>query len=136
MKINETAKEIYETAKAKGWYDKGARPIPELLMLMVSELSEAMEEYRKNMPPLYINLPTPEGVSPVEIDFPCFESFVFVDVDKKTIMKPEGIAVEMADCVIRIMDTFAAMGWDLEKIMKAKMEYNNNRPYRHGGKRC
>ena len=44
-------------------------------------------------------------------------------------------AVELVDAVIRIADYFGSKGWDLEKIIKAKMSYNEGRPYRHGGKR-
>lgn len=106
MDINETAREIYKTAEEKGWHEK-SNPIPEVLMKMVCELSEAMEEYRDNTPELY----TKDG-------------------------KPEGIAVEMVDCVIRIMDFFVEKEWNLEHILKLKMDYNATREYKHGGKKC
>lgn len=48
--------------------------------------------------------------------------------------KLEGAAVEMADCLIRILDLAGAMGWDLETIVARKCAYNELRPYRHGGK--
>lgn len=43
-------------------------------------------------------------------------------------------AGELADCVIRIMDYFGHMGWDLSKEIRTKMDYNKTRPYRHGNK--
>lgn len=42
--------------------------------------------------------------------------------------------VELADAVIRIMDYFGAMGWDLDKTLVDKMTDNLSRSYRHGGK--
>lgn len=46
--------------------------------------------------------------------------------------KPEGIAVELADAVIRIADLCGALGIDLEEVIAKKMGYNESRPYRHG----
>lgn len=105
MKINETVQEIYKNAVDHGWHDT-QRSMAELIALMHSELSEALEEEREGKGSVYIK----DG-------------------------KPEGIAIELADCVIRIMDTFGAMGWDLEKAIELKHKYNCGRPYRHGGKK-
>lgn len=40
---------------------------------------------------------------------------------------------ELADAVIRIADLCGRNGWDLERAIKTKMEFNKTRPYRHGG---
>lgn len=42
-------RDVHEYAKEKGWYDK-ERPIPELLCLIHSEISEALEGYRNDIP--------------------------------------------------------------------------------------
>jgi len=42
-------KEVHEYAKEKGWWEKN-REIPELLCLIHSEISEALEGYRNNIP--------------------------------------------------------------------------------------
>lgn len=43
--------------------------------------------------------------------------------------------MEMADCLIRILDWFGKEGLDVDRIICEKMEYNKSRPYRHGGKK-
>lgn len=52
-----------------------------------------------------------------------------------TSIKPDGIAVELADCIIRILDWAGHEGVDLDTIIREKMKYNRTRPYRHGGKK-
>ena len=41
-------------------------------------------------------------------------------------------AVELADTIIRILDTCAAYGWPIGEILMAKMAYNCGRPHKHG----
>lgn len=109
MNINDAVKASYENAKDHGWHDQ-ERTIGDLICLMHSELSEALEEHRNGKTPteVYYNDNKPE--------------------------KPEGIPVELADCIIRIFDFCGLYGIDLEEVLKTKMEYNKTRPYRHGNK--
>lgn len=95
----------HDIAIEKGWWEK-ERGIPECLCLIHSEVSEALDEFRQNRGPHYLG----EGG------------------------KPEGIAVELADVVIRIADLCGQYGWDLEEAIVEKLAYNSTRPYRHGGK--
>ena len=96
--------EAHKTAVEHGWWDE-KRSVPECLCLMHSELSEALESYRNKEPVSF----TKDG-------------------------KPEGIASELADCVIRIFDFCGEHDIDLEDVIVKKMAYNKTRPYRHGGK--
>ena len=48
--------------------------------------------------------------------------------------KPEGVAVELADAVIRIADLCGHLEIDLEEVIEIKMAYNEGRPYKHGKK--
>ena len=100
------AKEIHENAVAHGWWDE-PRNLLEIVALCHSELSEAVEEYRAGRPMVWAN---EDG-------------------------KPEGIATEMADCLIRVLDWFGHEGLDTDEIVRQKMAYNRGRPYKHG-KRC
>lgn len=99
-------KASHSVAKEKGWWET-ERGLPECIALMHSELSEALEEIRKGHPAFYTI-----GDNP----------------------KPEGWAVELADCVIRIMDVCEYHGIDLEQAVIDKMKYNETRPYKHGKK--
>ena len=76
----------------------------ELLMLIVSELGECLEGLRS-------------GNSPSD-KIPNFSS----------------AEEELADAIIRILDMAEARNWDIESAIKAKLEYNKNRPYKHNKK--
>ncbi len=102
--LNDLAQEIYNNALTHGWWDK-EREFPEIIALCHSELSEALEEYRNGKPFYYEK----DG-------------------------KPEGIATEMVDCIIRILDWACHEDVDIDDVMEQKMKYNSTRPYRHGGK--
>lgn len=49
---------------------------------------------------------------------------------------PEGLAVELCDAIMRILDYLAYMHVDVEAVLEAKHAYNLGRPYRHGGKKA
>lgn len=97
---------VHQTAKSKGWHET-QRSLPELVALLHSEVSEVLEAYR-------------DGWKPAEIDL--------------VNGKPEGIPVELADVLIRLLDMCAELGVPLEKALRMKIEYNKGRPHRHGGK--
>ena len=132
MNINELAKEVHENAVAHGWWEKPPT-LPEALCLIHAELSEALEEYREGNPLIYGTCALAaedckfSGVCdrvgrPGEgegIDGPC---------------KPEGIAVELADVILRTLDLMAAIGVDVDAVVMAKHKYNLGREYRHGDK--
>lgn len=129
--LNELAKEMHQTAVEHGWWNR-APSFGEVVALCHSELSEALEEHRADSPMVWRKCMT-GGV-------PCAEDGCgdWRDgVCKLSCLspKPEGIAVEMADCLIRILDWAAHEGVDMDAVVRDKMEYNKTRPYRHGGKR-
>ena len=111
MNLNELSKEIHANAVEKGFWE-GERNFGEQIALMHSELSEALEEYRDGKPNIYYkaNCGCMSGIGE----------------------KPEGIAIEFADTIIRILDTCAAMKIDIEWAIKLKMTYNKSREYKHG----
>jgi NTP pyrophosphatase (non-canonical NTP hydrolase) len=100
---NEKATEVHETAKAKGWWDV-ERNDGEIIALMHSELSEALEALRHGNPP--------------DSHIPGFC----------------GTEAELADVVIRIMDYGKGRGLRVAEAVEAKMAYNATRERKHGGK--
>ncbi len=57
--------------------------------------------------------------------------------DKRSDKIPEFLAIEeeFADVIIRIMDTSEYYEYRVAEALIAKMKYNKNREYRHGGKK-
>lgn len=127
MKIKHWQYLIHTNARAHGWWDGESdnwfqrlmvkigirrpapeRNIPEVLALIHSEVSEALEAYRVGDMSFRI---TKGG-------------------------KPDGFPVELADIVIRVLDLAQFQGIDIERMMRAKHYYNIKRPLRHGGKRA
>lgn len=47
----------------------------------------------------------------------------------------DNFAEECADQIIRILDLTAGLGIDIDMILRAKLDKNKRRGYRHGGKR-
>jgi hypothetical protein len=80
---------------------EGERNVGEMLMLAVTELSEALEAHRKNL------------------------------MDDK-LPHHKGMTVEIADAIIRLMDTGYGLGLPVAEAVIEKLAYNRTRPYKHG----
>lgn len=122
LTVGELVRQAHATAREKGWWGNGGtrhlpdpedgpgRNVGEVLALVHSEVSEALEIYRAR------------GVAGLR------ERWTRKDG------KPEGFVVELADVLIRTADLAGALGVDLEKAVLDKLEFNRGRPFRHGGK--
>lgn len=92
-------------ATEKGFYETRPLNMGEQVLMMVCELAEVFEECRK-------------GKTPTEI---------YIENGK-----PEGVPIEFADAVMRIMQWTHELGIDLEAAMLQKYEFNLTRPRLHG----
>ena len=117
MTLKQMQKRAHDTAKAKGWWEKeqdidgdviaAVVDIPKALCLIHSEVSEGLESCRRD------------------------EAHMWFRDDGK----PEGLASELADVVVRCMDLCGALGIDLESAILTKMSFNDLRSHKHGGKK-
>jgi NTP pyrophosphatase (non-canonical NTP hydrolase) len=99
----------HDVAKDRGWWDgwtESPEAIAAKLCLIHSEVSEALEDVREDRMLMAIGYGG----------------------------KPCGLPTELADVVIRVFDLAGALDIDIVEAILVKMEYNERRPYRHGGK--
>ena len=128
--FNRLQAEVHATANDKGWWEKRdgledacahiekrvcETPLTDFaettnqlscLMLVVSELSEAVEAIRHGNPP--------------DDKIPNFS----------------GAEAECADAIIRLMDLAERSNWNLAEAIVEKTEMNKWRPHMHGGKKA
>jgi hypothetical protein len=110
----------HEISRSKGWYngeEHDTRPIKLITLLAQSELIEALEEWRKHkkFDEIYFSYEGQNGT--IEMSM---QTFLESPSEMKVAQcKPEGILVELADCVIRIAQRCGSDGRNLESIMAA-----------------
>ena len=119
MIYTQFAKDVHENAKAHGWWEDD-RDFGEIVALCHSEISEALEEFRAARPNLWWDCFLSLSVDNVARPDQC-EKCAYNGRSPscaKSHGKPEGIAVELADCVIRIFDWFGKMNLDADELLK------------------
>ena len=120
MKLNKFAQAVHENAVKHGWWDE-ERTFGEIIALCHSELSEALEEYRAKRPMVWRKCMTSDG------DTPCMESgcgdWNNGECELTCLSpKPEGVAAELADCIIRVLDYFGKEELDVDALMQEAMK--------------
>jgi len=125
--FNSFAKEVYEANKLKG-FDVSKENVGQTLMLVVSELSEALEAHRKdrnaNLHFFEIDMNFNSDIIPFKERLK--RSF---EVNIKDTFEDE-----IADSFIRLFDLCGALNIDIDYHIKLKAEYNSLREYKHGKK--
>ena len=117
MNLNELSKNIYEGNKARGFWEK-ERNLGEMLMLVVTELSEALEAHRSGKKCTHGD----------KVAY--FESDDMLQAFKQNIK--DTFEDEIADAVIRLLDMCGGLDIDIDFHVRTKLMYNASRPYKHG----
>ncbi len=111
--VNDLAEHVYETARVSGWHDEPV-PVPVSVANIHGEASELWESFRKNT-----------------LHEPC---------DKSEKMSASGIKPltcleeELADLLIRVLDTAREHKVDIGEAVRRKDAYNQTRSFRHGSR--
>lgn len=116
--LSDLATEISRWAAAKGFVTEWSN-VPEKLMLVVTELAEAMEEYR------YI------GANSLDV----LDGKIPLAVNDEDLERVRAFEVEIADTFIRLFDLAGGLGINLDRVVAEKMAINQGRPFRHGKER-
>lgn len=120
--LNEFADKIHQMNVEKGFYES-ERGVPEMIALLHSELSEALECDREARF-------AGAGDETWALLDGCADDMSYADAFRVTVK--DTFEDEVADVFIRLLDLAGYLKIDLEKHVKYKMRYNATRRYKHG----
>jgi hypothetical protein len=104
--LNDMAQEAFDNSAVHGFHEGKLPDFAELIALIHSEASEALEDDRAGNTELTFGPGS----------------------------KPLGVGQELADIVIRVGHTAVRMGINLEEMVRIKQAYNRTRPWKHNKK--
>lgn len=128
--LNTLAKHVYQDNKAKGFWDD-CEIIDKIDNIEVGgsnisreDLQRFKEDFKKSKLSQMIALQHSELSEALE-------------ADRNNLMDDKlphrsGLEVELADALIRIMDTAGGLDLDIGGAVLEKLAYNKSRPYKHG----
>lgn len=123
--LRNMGREVLEWCQRKGWEPDPARTFGDECALIHSEVSEALEAFRE----------WGFGAMNKHPDGSIHTAIGGVSVNEEgAMLKPEGVASEFADILIRLLHYATTHNIDLAAEFEHKMAYNERRAYRHGGK--
>jgi NTP pyrophosphatase (non-canonical NTP hydrolase) len=116
--INNLAKYIYKIAKEHGFHeldyfqDRRLQMLPSFLMNLHAEISEIWEAYRNN-----------------SLFEDCNKA---IKMEQLGLKKLNALEEELADIIIRCLDTAHTFNLDIGRAILDKCEYNKTREWKHG----
>lgn len=121
--LNALRDEVFQINKDNGWHDQ-RRSFGELIALVHSEVSEALEDYRNGKKVNEVWYEYKQGDKTLVSK----QSVIYVpkvnsDEELMRLGKPCGIPSELADIVIRILDICGLYEWDVDKHKGTVFDY-------------
>lgn len=141
LKLNEACKEQHHLALERGFEPQ---PVAVNLMLIVSELSEALEADRKNRHAKVKAFETQVPIKLIDMNGGCLivdqatkeyiSESMARDMCKSAFERTikDTFEDEIADAFMRLMDLCGEYNIDIEKHIRLKAAYNQLRPPKHG----
>lgn len=139
FKHKDLARTIHEANKAKGFWEEEV-PTGTLLMMVTSELGEAMDAVRSNKFSNYEGYSADsieggrqmeeEKIKPGSLEHHDRANQVFMEAFKANIK--DTYEDEIADAMIRLYDLAGAQNIDLDFHISQKLKFNSLRPKKHG----
>jgi NTP pyrophosphatase (non-canonical NTP hydrolase) len=123
--LTEFSKDIHQGNVKRGFYDD-PKEIGTVLMLIVTELAEAMESYRAN------NRLGAGKLESIQWNSNLNEDFTEEDINQFKLVVKDTFEDEIADTIIRLFDLCGWLDIDIHKHIILKLKYNSTRPYKHG----
>lgn len=149
LTVKQLARQSYENSEAHGFWDSPEtnETIPSKLMLIVSEVAEALESYRDPRADTSIKVPMDQFrqmtrymrmASYANSDVATEVSLLVAHCEEMSETfdrKPKGFESELADVFIRLGDLAGQQGIDIEKAIQEKHQFNIGRSRMHGGRK-
>ena len=136
--ISEWAHQLYETSASKGWHDKPLCGVRGEYLTEVGDLGLRVRAVKEpevvDIDRVLSKLALVHSEVSEALEAACDGKYSLRFEVQRGNPKPEGMVVELADAVIRILDVCEAMGLPIEAAIDAKSAYNTGREYKHGGR--
>jgi NTP pyrophosphatase (non-canonical NTP hydrolase) len=127
---------VYRTNVANGWFDPADRdPMVDCMLLVteVAEMAEAIRDHEMDDEIEYkVPLDDTGRVEVVRVGLDSGEDRHYQAIG--LVGKPVGFASEVADVLVRLLDTAHRQDVNLSRVFDRKLEYNATRGYKHGNK--
>lgn len=138
--LNKMAVDVFQNNKKQGFWPENVkeRNVPETLMLIVSELAEALEALRDANVMQKYDTDILQDIYTELVKYNEAEKSTLSDLQNEQFFRffkknvKNTFEDELADALIRILDLAGALNIDIENHVKFKVKFNTLRPAKHG----